>query len=101
VAGVCAGGAGVYGGLVAASVVRVVRRRRRVFGGRPWAARRWLSSCRAFQAARMRWLRAMSSTVVNSISGARPMRRHQPRRMSLLAGSLAVAKPRSAPVRRA
>ena len=33
--------------------------------------------------------------------GARPMRRHQPRPVSLLAGSLMVAKPRSAPVRRA
>jgi hypothetical protein len=32
--------------------------------------------------------------------GARPVRRHQPRLMSLLAGSLAVTKPRSAPVRR-
>jgi hypothetical protein len=32
--------------------------------------------------------------------GARPVRRHQPRLMSLLAGSLTVAKPRSAPVRR-
>ena len=38
---------------------------------------------------------------VNSMRGARPMRRHQPRLMSLVAGSLAVAKPRSAPVRRA
>ena len=35
------------------------------------------------------------------ISGARPIRRHQPRVMSLVAGSLVVAKPRSAPVRRA
>jgi hypothetical protein len=33
--------------------------------------------------------------------GGRPMRRHHPRLMSLVAGSLAVAKPRSAPVRRA
>jgi hypothetical protein len=49
----------------------------------------------------MRWLRTMSSVVVNTISGAGPMRRHQPRLMSLVAGSLAVAKPRSAPVRRA
>jgi len=64
------------------------------------AARRWLSSCRAVQACRMRWLRTTSSTAVNSIRGARPVRRHQPRAMSLAAGSLAVAKPRSAPVRR-
>jgi len=91
----------VHGG-AAARLARVVRlRRRRVFGGRPREARRWLSSCRAFQAVMMRWLRTMSRVVVNSISGARPMRRHQPRLMSLLAGSLAVAKPRSAPVRRA
>jgi hypothetical protein len=33
--------------------------------------------------------------------GAGPMRLHQPRLMSLVAGSLVVAKPRSAPVRRA
>ena len=70
-------------------------------GGRPWAAQRAFSCCRAFQAARMRWLRVISRVVVNSISGAGPMRRHQPRLMSLVAGSLAVAKPRSAPVRRA
>ena len=85
----------------AASPARVLRRRLRVFGGSPAAARRWVSSCRAFQAARMRWLRTTSSTVVNSIRGAGPIRRHQPRVMSLVAGSLAVAKPRSAPVRRA
>jgi hypothetical protein len=41
----------------------------------------------------------MSSVVVNSICGGSPMRRHQPRVMLLVAGSLAVAKPRSAPVR--
>jgi hypothetical protein len=65
------------------------------------AVRRSFSCCRAFQAARMRWLRTTSKVAVNSISGARPMSRHQPRLMSLVAGSLAVAKPRSAPVRRA
>jgi hypothetical protein len=70
-------------------------------GGRPRAARRWFSSCRVFQAARMRWLRAMSRVMVNSMRGARPVRRHQPRLMWLVAGSLVVAKPRSAPVRRA
>src|SRR5580658_9632830 len=89
-----------YGGAVVRSC-RVVRRRLRVFGGSPAAARRALSSCRAFQACRMRWLRTMSSVVVSSMRGVRPMRRHQPRLMSLVAGSLAVAKPRSAPVRRA
>ena len=34
-------------------------------------------------------------------SGVRPMRRHQPRAMLLVAGFLAVEKVRSAPVRRA
>ncbi len=48
-------------------------------GAGPAAARRWFSSCRVFQAARMRWLRTMSRVVVNSIRGARPIRRHQPR----------------------
>ena len=48
-----------------------------------------------------RWLRAISRVVANSIRGVRPVRRHQWRLMSLVAGSLAVAKPRSAPVRRA
>jgi hypothetical protein len=50
-------------------------------------------------AARIRWLRSASRHVVMSSSGVRPIRRHQPREMSLLAGSLMVAKPRSAPVR--
>jgi DNA-binding response OmpR family regulator len=35
-----------YGGPAVVSVARVLRRRLRVFGGRPWAARRWFS-CRA------------------------------------------------------
>jgi hypothetical protein len=34
----------------AARPARVLRRRLRVFGGSPAAARRWLSSCRAVQA---------------------------------------------------
>ena len=61
-----------YGG-AAARVARVVlRRRRRVLGGSPAAARRWFSSCRVFQAVRMRWLRARSSVVVNSMRGPVP-----------------------------
>jgi len=60
-----------------------------------------VSSCRVFRAVRMRWLRTTSKAVTNSIRGASPVRRHQPRAMVLAAGSLAVAKPRSAPVRRA
>ena len=46
-------------------------------------------------------MRAVSKVAVNSIRGARRVRRHQPRAMSLPAGSVAVAKPRLAPVRRA
>src|ERR1039457_5255328 len=83
-----------YGG--AARLARVLRRRLRVFGGSPAAARRVFSSCRAFHAVRIRWLRTMSRQVTASMRGASPIRRHQPRRMSLLAGALAVAKPRSA-----
>jgi hypothetical protein len=91
-----------YGGRVAVvSTVSVLRRRLRVFAGSPAAARRAFSACRASQTLRMRWLRTMSRVVVNSMRGVRPVRRHQPRLMSLAAGSLAVAKPRSAPVRRA
>jgi hypothetical protein len=40
-----------------------------------------------------------TSTTCGAVPG--PMRRHQPRLMSLVAVSLVVAKPRSAPVRRA
>ena len=50
------------GGL-AARAARVLRRRLRVFGGRPLAARREFSSCRVFQAARMRWLRTTNPLV--------------------------------------
>src|SRR5262249_24505042 len=91
-AGLVAVGRVVGQGGPAARLARGLRRRLRVFGGCPAAARRALSCCRVFQAARMRWLRTMSSTVADSIRGARPMRRHQPRLMSLVAGSLAVAK---------
>ena len=81
--------------------VRVLRRRRRVLGGRPAAARRALSAWRASQAVRIRWLRTTSRQASQSISGVRPISRVQPRAMLLLAGSLAVEKVRSAPVRRA
>jgi len=67
----------------AARLARVLRRRLRVFGGSPAAARRWFSSCRVFQAARMRWLRTASRVVTNSMRGVRPMRRHQPRAVLL------------------
>src|SRR5580700_6431227 len=97
-----AGGAGGYGGAaVAARLVRVLRRRRRVLGGRP-AAARWASSAwRACQAVRIRWLRTASRQASQSVTGVRPMSRVQPRAMLLVAGSLAVAKVRSALVRRA
>ena len=91
-----------YGGaVVAVRLAMVLRRRRRVLGGSPAAARRALSSWRAVQAVRMRWLRTTSRQASQRVSGVRPMRRHQPRAMLLLAGSLAVEKVRSAPVRRA
>src|ERR1022692_2083680 len=44
----------------------------------------------------MRWLRTVSRQAANSVIGVSPMRRHQPRLMSLAAGSLAVEKVRSA-----
>ena len=81
--------------------VRVLRRRRRVLGGRPAAARRVLSCWRWSHAIRMRWLRTAVRQASQSMSGARPISRLQPRAMLLLAGSLAVEKVRSAPVRRA
>jgi len=90
-------GAG-YGGAVA-RLARVLRRRRRVRGGRPAAVRRAVSSWRLSHAVVIRWLRVMIRQVVNSSRGARPMIRHQPRVMLLVAGSLMVAKMRSAPVR--
>src|SRR5215467_14044920 len=52
--GACPG----YGG--AASAARVLRRRLRVLGGSPAAARRALSAWRASKAARIRWLRTAS-----------------------------------------
>src|SRR5580698_3765978 len=96
------GGAGGYGGaVVAARLVRVLRRRRRVLGGRPAAARRALSAWRVSQVVRMRWLRTASRQASQSVIGVRPMSWVQPRAMLLLAGSLTVEKVRSAPVRRA
>ena len=67
VAAGCARRAGVRA--VVAAGLRAARRRgrrgscgagARVLGGRPLAARRWFSSCRASQACRMRWLRTTS-----------------------------------------
>src|ERR1700728_182941 len=80
-------GAGCYGGGVV-SVVRVLRRCLRVLGGSPAAARRAWSAWRVFQARRMRWLRMVCRQASQSASGVRPMRRHQPRLMVLVAGSL-------------
>ncbi|HCU91939.1 MAG TPA: hypothetical protein DHU96_04085 [Actinobacteria bacterium] len=50
---------------------------------------------------RIRWLRTASSVAVSKVIAVRPVSWHQPRLVSLLAGSLAVAKVRSAAVRRA
>jgi hypothetical protein len=89
-------------GGAAARLARVVRRRRfLVLGGSPAAARRALSAWRLVNASRMRWLRTTSAQASHRWSGVRPVRRHQPRLMLLLAVSLIVAKVRSAPVRRA
>ena len=71
-----------------------------VLGGCPAAVRRALPAWRASQAVRMRWLRTASRQASHRVSGARPIRRHQPRLMSLLAWSLMVEKVRSDPVRR-
>ncbi len=46
-----------YGG--AARLAKVLRRRLRVFGGSPAAARRAFSASRVFQEPRMRWLRTI------------------------------------------
>src|SRR5450755_1067624 len=89
-----------YGG-AAVRLVSVVRRRRRVLGGSPAAIRWVLWFWRVIQAVMIRWLRTMSRLAVNRVIAVRPVRRHQPREMSLLAGSLAVEKVRSAAVRRA
>src|SRR6266536_2854140 len=65
------------------------------------AARRVSWSWRVSNAVRMRWLRTASRQAANSAIGVSPMSRHQPRLMSLLAGSLTVEKVRSAAERRA
>jgi hypothetical protein len=48
----------------------------------------------------MRWLRTVSAQASQSVSGVSPIWRHQPRAMLVAAGSLMVAKVRSALVRR-
>ena len=63
--------------------------------------RRAVSAWRALKAVRMRWLRTVSRQASQSASGVRPVRRHQPRAMLVVAGSLMVEKVRSALVRRA
>ena len=49
----------------------------------------------------MRWLRMVSRQASHRAGGVRPIRRHQPRAMLVVAGSLMVEKVRSALVRRA
>ena len=95
-----AGGAG-YGGPVARLAGVLRRRRLRVRGGSPAAARRAVSAWRVSQAVRMRWLRTVSRQASHSASGVRPVMRHQPRAMLVVAGSLMVEKVRSELVRRA
>src|ERR1035438_4209538 len=82
-------------------LARVLRRRLRILGGRPAAARLLLSAWRMSQALRMRWLRTPRRQASHSASGVTPVRRHQPRAMLVVAGSLMVEKVRSALVRRA
>ena len=89
-----------YGGAVRLARV-VFRRRFLVLGGSPAAARRVLSAWRASQASRMRWLRMVSRQASYRCSGGRPVRRHQPRAMLVVAVSLMVENVRSEPVRRA
>jgi hypothetical protein len=48
----------------------------------------------------MRWLRMTSRQAIHSVMGVRPVRRHQPRAMLLLAVSLMVELARSALARR-
>jgi hypothetical protein len=62
----------VYSGAVRLARV-VFRRRLRVLGGSPAAARRWLSAWRAFQAVRIRWLRTACRQASQNASGVRPM----------------------------
>src|SRR6266487_322687 len=89
-----------YGGR-AARAASVWRRRFLVLGGSPAAARRALSAWRSSRAVRIRWLRTVSRQPIHSVSGVTPMRRHQPRAMLVVAGSLMVEKVRPEPVRRA
>jgi hypothetical protein len=56
------------------------------FRGEPGGGAAFVSSCRTFQACRMRWLRTISREVTASMRGVTPMRRHQSQLMSLLAG---------------
>ena len=60
-----------------------------------------LSAWRMSRALRMRWLRTVSRQASHRVSGVRPVRRHQPRLVLVVAGSLMVAKVRSELVRRA
>ena len=76
------------------------RRRRRCLGGSPAAARRACSAWRASKASRMRRLRTTRQQLTNKKMGASPITRHQPREMSLVAGSFMVELARSAAVRR-
>src|ERR1700678_1432121 len=88
-----ASGAEGYGGAPGAAATRspiVFRRRLRRLGGSPAAARRACALWRSAYASSTRRLRTTKQQVTNTNNGARPIRRQQPREMSLLAGSLMV-----------
>src|SRR5262245_33864498 len=94
------GAGGRQGGVAAIRSWVGCRRRLRRLGGGPCAARRLISALRAVWASAMRRLRTMMMLVVRSAIGVRVVRRHEPREMSLVAGSLMVALVRSEAVRR-
>jgi hypothetical protein len=79
----------------------VLRRRRLALGAGPAAKRLASSPWRASKAPSTLRLRTARQQVMNTSIGARPVSRHQPREMSLLAGSFMVEYVRSAAVRRA
>jgi hypothetical protein len=73
-----------------ARLVMVLRLRRRLRGGLPIAARRAFWVARAVKASAILRLRAAVVAARNKVMAVRPLRRHQPRSMLLLAGSLRV-----------
>ena len=98
-----ASGAGGYGGAPPRAARRsstVLRRRRRCFGGSPAVARQALVGLACVEAYQHPQV-AHHQAAGEDENGAKPISRHQPREMSLLAGSFIVELARSAAVRRA